>query len=83
LAGDHRYQDAMQAAAESMNEHRRITLAKGGYRRIKPLDAEQWHLQNKICLQQGPGKTFSGPTIVVAEVAPCRRSVPERYSNQL
>ncbi|MBK0010819.1 metallophosphoesterase [Stenotrophomonas sp. S41] len=42
LGSDH-YQASMAEASTRLSDYRRIRLAKGGYRRIRPMDTVQWH----------------------------------------
>lgn len=75
--------EAMQSAAIELNDYRRIRLAKGGYRKIKPLDVAQWHWEDRIWLQERLEEPFDGMTVVVTHMAPSSRSIPERYRGQL
>lgn len=83
LMGTDRIQAAMQAAAAGMNDYRKIRLAKGGYRKIKPLDVAQWHYEDRIWLEEHLNEPFDGFTVVVTHMAPSSHSVPERYKDQL
>lgn len=51
----------MDAAAAAMNDYRRIRLARNGYRKIRPLDTVQWHLQDRTWLQDKLNESFDGP----------------------
>lgn len=83
LLGPDSLQEAMQSAALGMNDYRKIRLAKSGYRRIRPLDVAQWHLEDRIWLENKLAAPFSGKTVVVTHMAPSERSIPERYQGQL
>ncbi|WGV53290.1 metallophosphoesterase [Stenotrophomonas indicatrix] len=83
LLGEDSFQEAMQAAASGLNDYRKIRLTKGGYRKLKPLDTLQWHVQDRIWLKERLDQTFSGPTVVVTHMAPSGRSIPVRYRGEL
>lgn len=69
----------MQAAAIGLNDHRKIRLAKAGYRKIKPLDVAQWHWEDRTWLQDRLAEPFSGSTVVVTHMGPSLQSIPDRY----
>lgn len=48
LLGRDRYQEALKAAGAEMNDYRRIRLAKDGYRKLRPLDTERWHVEDRL-----------------------------------
>ena len=79
LHGSDSTEEAMQCAIAGMNDYREIRLAKAGYRKIKPLDVAQWHLEDRVWLQDRLAEPFSGSTVVVTHMAPSSRSVPDRY----
>lgn len=83
LLGKDTMREAMQSAGGAMNDYRKIRLAKAGYRKIRPLDAAQWHWEDRIWLDERLAEPFSGPTVVVTHMAPSLRSIPERYQGQL
>jgi predicted phosphodiesterase len=82
LLGPDGIQDAMQAAAIGMNDYRKIRLAKAGYRKIKPLDAAQWHWNDRIWLQDRLAEPFSGSTVVVTHMEPSLQSIPDMYKGR-
>lgn len=79
LLGRDSLQEAMQSAAATMNDYRKIRLAKGGYRKIKPLDVAQWHCEERAWLQQRLAEPFSGSTVVVTHMGPSSQSISEKY----
>lgn len=83
LLGSDHYQASMEEARTKLNDYRRIRLASGGYRRIRPIDTIQWHGRDRLWLQERLNEPFQGRTIVVTHMAPSVRSIPERYREQL
>jgi len=83
LLGPDSIHGAMQSAAIGLNDYRKIRIARGGYRKIRPLDVAQWHWEDRIWLQERLDEPFDGLTVVVTHMAPSSRSIPERYTGQL
>lgn len=79
LLGPDSVREAMQSAATSMNDYRKIRLARAGYRKIRPIDVLQWHSDERRWLESQLAKPFAGSTVVVTHMAPSARSVPDRY----
>jgi len=70
LLGPDSIQEAMQSAAIGLNDYRKIRLARGGYRKIKPLDVAQWHWEDRTWLQERLDEPFDGLMVVVTHMAP-------------
>jgi len=83
LMGADTAQEAMHAAAVGINDYRKIRLAKPRYRKIRPLDVAQWHLEDRIWLHDRLSEYFAGPTVVVTHMGPTGLSIPARYRGQL
>lgn len=83
LLGRDRYQEALQAAGADMNDYRKIRLATGGYRKLRPLDTVRLHVGDRLWLQEKLVEPFQGATVVVTHMAPSEHSIHERYRGQL
>lgn len=83
LFGDERKREAIALIANSMNDYRRIRMARTGYRRIQPADTLNWHRAQRAWLEQRLAIPFAGRTVVITHMAPSRQSIDDRYSDDL
>jgi predicted phosphodiesterase len=72
---------AMMEAEASMNDYRRIRLAKKGYRKLRAADTAYFHAQQRLWLTKQLALPFSGKTVVVTHMAPSFLSVSPQYAN--
>ena len=70
---------AMDAAANQMNDYRRIRLASEDYRRLSPVDTVKWHAAEREWLLARLSEPFDGKTVVVTHMAPSERSIADEY----
>lgn len=56
--------------SDRVNDFWKIKVAKGNYRKFRPLDAAQLHYQSVRWLEAQLSKTFNGSTIVITHHAP-------------
>ena len=75
---------AMRAAADGLNDHRRITWAKKPeWRRFRPAEALMLHKGSRSFLEDELAKPFDGATVVVTHHAPHPHSMHSRYGSDL
>ena len=73
---------AMRAAADGLNDHRRITWAKTPeWRRFRPAEALMLHKRSCSFLGDELARPFDGATVVVTHHAPHPRSMHSRYGS--
>ena len=83
LFGEHTVAHAMDVAARSLIDHRRITWTKQPWRRFRPQEAASLHGRSRAFIEAELKTPFAGPTVVVTHHAPHPHSVHPRYRNDL
>lgn len=83
LFGDDTRAAAMREAEAVMNDYKRIRLANQGYRKLRAADTAQFHTLQRSWIERKLAEPFDGKTVVVTHMAPSRRSVTGRYSEDL
>ena len=74
---------AMRAAAQGLNDHRRITWSKQPWARFRPAEALLLHSRSRLFLQSALQAEHAGPAVVITHHAPHPRSVHPKYANDL
>ncbi len=74
---------AMHAAADGLNDHRRITWMKEPWARFHPQEALGLHKRSRGFIETASAKPFTGATVVVTHHAPHPRSIHPRYGDDL
>jgi Icc-related predicted phosphoesterase len=83
LFGMHNLQQAMLAAGDGLNDHKRITWSKEPWRRFRPQEALLLHKRSRGFIETTLSAPFDGATVVVTHHAPHPGSVHERYKSDL
>ena len=83
LYGDDTRAAAMRAAEATMNDYRRIRLAKKGYRKLRAPDTAHYHTLHKAWLDKKLDEPFQGETVVITHMAPSMQSVVGEFENDL
>lgn len=80
LGGGDRRMEAMRRAGRAMNDYRRITFKtdEGRFRRLKPEDTLQWHIQARAFIDHEL-RTSPEPIALLTHHAPFPDSIPARY----
>jgi Icc-related predicted phosphoesterase len=74
---------AMRAAAQGLNDHRRITWSKRPWARFRPAQALLLHSGSRKFLQTVMQAKHQGATVVITHHAPHPRSLHPRYEKDL
>jgi Icc-related predicted phosphoesterase len=74
---------AMRAAAQGLNDHRRITWSKQPWAGFRPAEALLLHSRSRKFLQTVLQAEHAGPTVVITHHAPHPRSLHPRYEKDL
>jgi Icc-related predicted phosphoesterase len=74
---------AMRAAAQGLNDHRRITWSKQPWARFRPAEAMLLHSRSRMFLETVLQAEHTGPTVVISHHAPHPRSLHPRYGKDL
>lgn len=74
---------AMQVAAHSLNDHRRIKWSKQPWSRFRPQEAWRLHRQSRDFIKTTLAAPFDGATVVVTHHAPHPDSIHSRYRSDL
>jgi len=74
---------AMRAAAQGLNDHRRITWSKQPWARFRPAEALLQHSRSRSFLQSELLAEHAGPTVVITHHAPHARSLHPKYEKDL
>lgn len=74
---------AMMEAKNTMNDYHAIRVANGGYRKLTPGDTGSIHARSRAWMQGELEKPFEGKTVVVTHMAPSKRSISQRYAEDL
>lgn len=81
LFGSDLMRDVMMDAGRVMNDYQRIRVASAGYRKLRPLDTAQLHVEQRSWIERKLGESFPGPTVVISHMAPSRQSVVVEYAS--
>jgi predicted phosphodiesterase len=74
---------AMHAAADGLNDHKRITWTKQPWQRFRPQEALGLHKRSRGFIETALAKPFAGATVVVTHHAPHPRSVHQKFKDDL
>lgn len=74
---------AMLAAAQGLNDHRRIAWAKQPWQRFRPVEALRLHRESRAFIETSLATPFDGKTLVVTHHAPHTGSLHPRYRHDL
>jgi Icc-related predicted phosphoesterase len=74
---------AMRAAAQGLNDHRRITWSKQPWARFRPTEALLLHSRSRKFLQTVLQAKDQTPTVVITHHAPYPRSLHPKYAKDL
>jgi Icc-related predicted phosphoesterase len=83
LFGEHSLPLAMPAAAQGLNDHKRIMWSKQPWRRFRPQEALLLHRKSRAFIETALAEQFTGATVVVTHHAPSPGSLHPRYQNDL
>lgn len=74
---------AVRAAAQGLNDHRRISWSKQPWARFRPAEALLLHSRSRMFLQAALQAEHAGPTVVITHHAPHPRSLHPKYRKDL
>lgn len=74
---------AYNAAADIMNDHRLIRVARDGFRRWRTKDAAAAHAVSREFIEWTLAEPFDGPRVVVTHHAPSFKSVQDEYKKNI
>jgi Icc-related predicted phosphoesterase len=74
---------AMRAAAQGLNDHRRIIWSKRPWARFRPAEALLLHSRSRMFLQTALQAEHAGPTVVITHHAPHPRSLHPNYEKDI
>ena len=83
LFGMHNLPQAMLAAGDGLNDHKRIKWSKEPWRRFRPQEALLLHKRSRAFIETTLAAPFDGATVVVTHHAPHPGSVHSRYKSDL
>jgi Icc-related predicted phosphoesterase len=83
LFGEHNLPRAMLAAANGLNDHKRIKWSKEPWRRFRPQEALLLHKRSRAIIETTLARPFDGATVAVTHHAPHPNSIHSRYKLDL
>lgn len=83
LFGMHNLPQAMLAAGDGLNDHKRIKWSKEPWRRFRPQEALLLHKRSRAFIETALAAPFDGATVVVTHHAPHPGSIHSRYREEL
>jgi Icc-related predicted phosphoesterase len=83
LFGSANVAPAMRAAAQGLNDHRRIAWSKQPWARFRPAEALLLHSRSRLFLRTTLQAEHAGPTVVISHHAPHPRSLHPKYEKDL
>ncbi len=83
IFGDHNAPFAMRAAADGMQDHKKITWSKSPWRRFRPQEALLLHAASANFFSEALAVPFAGPSIAVSHMAPHPGSIDPRFRENL